>query len=113
MRMCPQCGRVYADDLMYCLQDGSALSPEPPTVAEEEPTVVRAPRRTGPAIASTIPARRSTGWLKWAVPAILLLFLAAVAAVAAILFLRPMLAPSSNDQAAAPANAMPSPQRPA
>src|SRR5687767_12310445 len=109
MMMCPQCGRVYADDLMYCLQDGSALAAEPATIAEEEPTVVRAPRRTGPAVASTISPRRSAGWLKWAVPAILLLILAVVAAVAAILFLRPMLTPSSNDRVAAPANVLPSP----
>src|SRR5688500_15579122 len=106
MRMCPECGRTYADDMIYCLQDGSALSPEPPSAdAGEEPTVVRAPRRTGPAIAANISDRRSTGWLKWAVPAVLLLVVAAVAAIAAILFLRPMLVPSSNEQAAPPVNA--------
>lgn len=111
--MCPQCGRTYADDMIYCLQDGSALSPEPASAAAgEEPTVVRAPRRTGPAIAANLSGRRSTGWLKWAIPAVLLLIVAAVAAIAAVLFLRPMLVPSSDEQAA-PTNASPSPQRPA
>ena len=112
MMMCPQCGRAYPDDLMYCLQDGSALSPDP-SAAGEEPTVIRAPRRTGPAIASTIPGRKSAGWLKLAVPAVLLLTVAAVAAVAAILFLRPMLESSSIDRASAPANTPSSAPRPA
>ena len=108
--MCPQCGRMYADDLMFCLQDGSVLAPDSAAAAAEEPTVVRAPRRTNasPAAAATGPARRSRGWLKWALPAVLLLIGAAVAAIVAILFLRPMLVPSSDDQAAVPANTAPS-----
>ena len=114
--MCPQCGRTYADDLIYCLQDGSALAPEPNSAAEpEEPTVVRPPRRAGgaPMTSGMGPAGRSAGWVKWAIPAALLLLLAAAAAVAAILFLRPMLSPSSDEQAAAPTATPAGRQRPA
>ncbi len=34
MKKCPQCRAVYADDMAFCLQDGSAL-----LIAGEEPTV--------------------------------------------------------------------------
>jgi hypothetical protein len=113
MKMCPQCGRMYADDLTFCLQDGSVLAPEPPEAAGEEPTVVRAPRRTEPAVAHPRPASSSAGWLKWAIPAVLLLIVAAVVAIAAVLLLRPMLVPSTNEQAAVPANTNSRQQRPA
>jgi len=113
MKMCPQCGRMYADDLTFCLQDGSVLAPEPPEAAGEEPTVVRAPRRTEPAVAQPRPASSGAGWLKWAIPAVLLLIVAAVVAIAAVLLLRPMLVPSTNEQAAVPANTNSRQQRPA
>ena len=113
MKMCPQCGRMYADDLTFCLQDGSVLVPEPPEAVGEEPTVVRAPRRADATAPRTVPARKNSGWLKWAIPAVLLLIVAAVVAVGAVLLLRPMLVPSSNEQAAAPVNTPSRPQRPA
>lgn len=42
MRRCPQCGQIYSDDLIYCLQDGSSLLGA--SEAEETPTAVRPPR---------------------------------------------------------------------
>src|SRR5215207_593353 len=40
MKICPQCRRSYADELSYCLSDGTPLADEP-TLEPEEPTVVR------------------------------------------------------------------------
>ena len=88
------------------------LAPEPPEAGGEEPTVIRSPKRTEPATAQPLPVKKSSGWLQWTIPAVLLLIIAAIAAVAAILFLRPMLVPSTNEQAAVPANTNSRQQRP-
>jgi hypothetical protein len=60
MKTCPQCGRVYADDLNFCLEDGSLLrrdGPDPDkteffVVPDSVPTVdVLRPTEPSPAIA--------------------------------------------------------------
>jgi hypothetical protein len=43
MKTCPQCGAAYADDMAYCLQDGTPL-----TDTSDQPTVVIPSRDTSP-----------------------------------------------------------------
>ena len=44
MKRCPQCGQIYTDDLLYCLQDGKELLPQ--YIETETPTIVRPPQKT-------------------------------------------------------------------
>ena len=64
MKVCPVCGRDYADELVYCLEDGTPLSATPEKITERkteefgEPTFVRS-AQTIAAHAPARPARSS------------------------------------------------------
>jgi hypothetical protein len=78
MKRCPKCSHVYADDMSFCLSDGTplvALLDDP-----DEPTVVRPLRKE----AVTQPAAASGLWLKILAAVVVLFFgLIVVAGVAA------------------------------
>lgn len=110
MKKCPQCRAVYADEMVFCLQDGTAL-----LLAGEEPTVVlRQPVAAPPQVikqgVSPIFAYLTIG----------LLALLVFGGIAAFVFFKPQTADSSKADAvrnsqsptAAPLQATPTPLPP-
>lgn len=61
MKTCPQCGKSFPDEYLFCLSDGTPLNAdrtipyeEPTLIRHEEPTVVRPPANRRRSAASTI-----------------------------------------------------------
>jgi hypothetical protein len=48
MKQCPQCQKIYADDMIYCLDDGSTLFFNSFSNNEEIPTVISSKQRINP-----------------------------------------------------------------
>src|SRR4051812_5048488 len=82
MKQCPRCSQTFADDMAFCLSDGTPLVAR--VEQQEEPTLVRRPRaaslRGGAGIGSVI---------KWIIGGALALVILAVLAGAALWILWP------------------------
>ena len=98
MKRCPQCGQIYTDDLLYCLQDGNELLPQ--YIESETPTVVRPPK--------TAPQRSGKPYLKYLVIALVALLALGIAGAAGAYFVWTKLS-SENNRAATDPTPRPSP----
>lgn len=98
MKRCPQCGQIYTDDLLYCLQDGNELLPQ--FIETETPTVVRLPK--------TAPQRSGRPYLKYLTIALVSLIAVGTAGAIGAYFVWVKLS-GENDRVAKEPTPRPSP----
>ncbi len=98
MKRCPQCGQIYTDDLLYCLQDGNELLPQ--YIETETPTVVRPPK--------TAPQTSGKPYVKYLAIALVALLAMGIAGAAGAYFVWNKLS-GGNDRVATDPTPRPSP----
>ena len=106
--VCPACGATAKPRARFCPRCGKPLPEEPsPPLKETQPSMAPVsepyvpPPAPAPPSAAAVPERRSPGWLKWAAGIVAFICIVAVA-VAGIVFVPRLIAPSGGQDARGP-----------